>query len=79
MTLEQHITQNQAKNARRWTNIAARLWKESAYGIWYGEIKPSQMRNWRMVKDALGCIYLHTRKPETKAEARKLLAILETR
>lgn len=69
MTLEQHLTQNQAKNARRWT-LKARDWLALAeFPRW----------RWLAMYNAASTVALHSRKASTVSEARRLLAILETR
>lgn len=73
MTLDQHIAANKAKNARRWTVTAATSLK---IGLSY----PRNSRHlWPWVENAARIVRDHSRRPETRAEARKLLAILEAR
>lgn len=69
MTLEQH------KNARRWTERAqVQAMMAKTYVVY-----PDP--DWRDYWARLTCTTIrnHSRKPSTRAEARRLLAILETR
>lgn len=78
MTLEQHRAQNQAKNARRWTAIAAemldsaRFFRDDPLDRDVGYMRYE-------LRGALRCIRDHSRKLSTISEASRLLAILETR
>lgn len=83
MTLEQHIAENKAKNARRWTYAAASFFREGESYLWRGRIDSKRvfgpMFTLEAFKEACKIIYLHSRKPSTRAEAKQLLAILERR
>lgn len=69
MTLEQHISFNKEKNARRWTTIAAHCIRLST--IWYDR----RARN-TWLASAARIVEKHSRKPSTRAEAKRLLEIL---
>lgn len=69
MTLEQHISSNKDKNARRWTYRARDWLALTEFPRW----------RWLACMGAAEIVARHSRKPSTRAEAKRLLQILAHR